>query len=117
MTSPFVKISGIKKTVVGVSALLLMAFICFGIYTWVRTVRTIPYSSNCLTKLVQISRQSSAVRPFFIGAFLVNVVVFESISRQIRGSWRLAYLILLGFGAALLVAPWIVNFFYVRPNA
>jgi hypothetical protein len=62
--------------------------------------------------LVQISQQSAAARPFFIGAFVAGVAVFELSCRQVLRGWRFVYLITLGFGAALLVAPWIVGLFY-----
>jgi hypothetical protein len=104
--------AGTQKALIGSTGALLLAFVVFGIYTWVRVLQVIPYSTSCATTLVQISQQSAAVRPFFIGAFVIGVGVFEFSRRQLPRGWRFAFLITLGFGAALLVAPWVVDLFY-----
>jgi hypothetical protein len=57
--------SSTQKTLVGSMAVLLMAFVVFGVFTWVRVLQVIPYSSSCATTLVQISRQSAAAVHFF----------------------------------------------------
>jgi hypothetical protein len=104
--------AGTQKALIGSTGAVLLAFVAFGVYTWVRVLQVIPYSTSCATTLVQISHQSAAVRPFFLGALAIGIVVFEFSRRQLRRSWRFAYLITLGFGAALLVAPWVVDWFY-----
>jgi hypothetical protein len=104
--------TGAQKALIGCAGTLLMAFVVFGIYTWVRVIETIPYSSSCATTLVQISRQSAMARPFFLGSFIIGVVAFELSRRQLSKSWRYIYLITLGLGAALLIAPWLVDLFY-----
>jgi len=98
-----------QKTLVGSTGVFLLAFIVFGIYTWVRVIQVISYSSSCATTLVQISQQSANVRPFFIGAFVVSIATFEFSRRGLPKGLRFAYLITLGLAAALLVAPWIVH--------
>jgi hypothetical protein len=101
-----------QKTLVGSTGVLLLAFVAFGIYTWVRVIQVIPYSSSCATTLVRISQQSAMVRPFFIGAFVLSVAAFEFARRGLPRGLRFAYLITLGLGAALLVAPWVVDLVY-----
>jgi hypothetical protein len=101
-----------QKAVVGSTGVLLLAFVAFGIFTWMRVLQVIPYSSSCATTLIQISQQSAMVRPFFIGAFVVGVVALEFSRRGLPKSLRFAYLITLGLGAALLVAPWLVDLVY-----
>jgi hypothetical protein len=104
--------SSTQKAFVGSTGLLLLAFVAFGIFTWVRVLQVIPYSSSCATTLIQISQQSAMVRPFFIGVFVVGAVAFEFSRRGLPKSLRFAYLIMLGLGAALLVAPWRVDLVY-----
>ena len=104
--------SSTQKAVVGSTGVLLLAFVAFGIFTWIRVLQVIPYSSSCATTLIQISQQSAMVRPFFIGAFVVGVVAFEYSRRGLPKGLRFAYLITLGLGAALLVAPWLVDLVY-----
>lgn len=104
--------SGTQKTLVGSTGVLLLAFIVFGVVTWIRVLHVIPYSSSCATTLIQISRQSAMVRPFFIGALALSVAAFEFSRHGLPGGLRFAYLVLFGLGAALLVAPWIVDLFY-----
>ena len=104
--------SSTQKALTGGTGVLLLAFVVFGIYTWVRVLQVIPHSSSCPTTLIQISQQSAMVRPFFIGALLVGAGVFEFSRGQLPRGWRFAYLITLGFGAALLVAPWLVDLVY-----
>ena len=94
------------------NGVLLVVFVANGIYTWIRVLKVIPYSSNCMTTLVQISQQSAMVRPFFLGVLVFGVVAFELFRHQLPKGWRFAYPVLLGFGAALLVAPWLVDLFY-----
>ena len=101
-----------QKTLMGSTGVLLLAFVVFGIYTWVRVIQVIPYSSSCATTLVQISQQSAMVRPFFIGAFVLSLGAFEFFRRGLPRGVRFAYLLTLGLGAALLVAPWIVDLVY-----
>jgi len=91
------------------TGLLLAAFVGYGIYSWIRVLQTIPYSSNCITTLVEISQRSAGVRPFFIGALLVGAVTFELARRELARGWRFAYLITVGLAAALLVVPWLVD--------
>jgi len=100
-----------QKALIASTAALLLAFIAFGVYTWVRVLQVNPYSTSCATTLVQISQQSTAVRPFFIGALVGGAGVFEFSGRQLARGWRFAYLVTLGFGTALLVVPWIVDLF------
>jgi len=50
--------------------------------------------------------------PLFIGAFVVSVGAFEFSRRGLPKGLRFAYLITLGLGAALLVAPWLVDLIY-----
>jgi hypothetical protein len=90
---------------------LLTGFCAYSIYTWIRVIEVIPYSSSCVTTLVQISRQSAMVRPFFVCSFIIGVVVFELSRRWLPARWRSVYLIVLGVGAALLFAPWLVDLF------
>lgn len=104
--------SGAQNTLVGSTGILLLAFVAFGVFTWVRVLQVIPYSSSCATTLVQISQQSAMARPLFIGVFVLNVVAFEFARRGLPRGLRFAYLITLGLGAALLVAPWIVDLVY-----
>lgn len=104
--------SSTKKVLVGSTGVLLLAFVAFSIFTWVRVLQVIPYSSSCVTTLIQISQQSAMIRPFFIGAFVVSVAAFESSRRGLPRALRFAYLITLGIGAALLVAPWLVDLVY-----
>jgi hypothetical protein len=101
--------SGPQKALTGSTGALLLAFVAFGAYTWLRVLQVLPHSTSCITTLVEISKQSAAVRPFFIRAFIVSAGVFEFTRRQLPTGWRVAYLITLGLGAALLVAPWIVS--------
>jgi hypothetical protein len=101
-----------QKTLVGSTGVSLLAFVVFGIYTWVRVIQVIPYSSSCTTNLVQISQQSATVRPFFIGAFVLGVVAFEFSRRALPNGLRFAYVLVLGLGSALMVAPWIVDLVY-----
>jgi hypothetical protein len=96
------------------TGLLLAAFVAYGVYTWIRVIQVIPYSSSCLTTLVQISDQSARIRPFFIGSFVIGIVIFELSRRQLSKGWRFAYLVTLGAGAALLVAPWLIDLFTRR---
>ena len=93
-------------------AVLLMAFVAFGVFTWVRVLQVIPDSSSCATTLVQISRQSAAVRPFFLGVFIISAVVFEFSRRQFPTAWRYVFLVTLGLAAALIVIPWLVSMIY-----
>jgi hypothetical protein len=37
--------TGIQKALIGSAGTLLMAFVVFGIYPWVRVIEVIPYSS------------------------------------------------------------------------
>ena len=104
--------SSTQKTLVGSTGVLLLAFVAFGIFTWVRVIQVIPYSSSCATTLIQISRQSAMIRPFFIGVFVVAVAAFEFSRRGLPKGLRFAYLITLGLGAALLVVPWLVDLVY-----
>jgi hypothetical protein len=104
--------SSTQKAVVGSIGVLLLAFVAFGIFTWIRVLQVIPYSSSCATTLIQISQQSATVRPFFIGAFILGAVAFKISRRALPRGLRLAYLIILGLGAALLVAPWLVDLVY-----
>lgn len=101
-----------QKAVLGATGVLLLGFVVFGIYTWIRVLQVIPYSSNCATTLVQISQQSSKVQPFFLVSLLVSAAVFEFSHRKLPRGWRFAYLITLGLGVALLVAPWLVASIY-----
>ena len=101
-----------QKTLVGSTGVLVLAFVVFGVFTWVRVLQVIPYSSSCATTLVQISQQTAMVRPFFIGSFVLSVVAFGFTRRGLPRGLRFAYLITLGIGAALLVAPWIVDLAY-----
>ena len=101
-----------QKTLVGSTGVLLLAFVVFGIFTWIRVLQVIPYSSSCATTLVRISQQSAMVRPFFIGAFVISVAAFEFSRRDLPRVLRFAYVTALGLGAALLVAPWIVDLVY-----
>ena len=103
--------SNTQKALVCVSGTLLMALVAFGVYSWMRVLQTIPYSSSCATTLVQISKQSAIMRPFLLGAFILCGVTLEFSLRQLRRGWRFAYVGTLGLGAALLVAPWIVDLF------
>jgi hypothetical protein len=100
------------KTLVSSMAVLLMAFVIFGLVTWVRVLQVIPYSSSCATTLVQISRQSAAVRPFFLAAFIISVFVFESSRRKLPRSWRYGFLVTLGLAAGLIIIPWLVSVIY-----
>jgi hypothetical protein len=100
---------GRQKVLIAGSGVLLAAFVAYGVYTWVRVIEMIPYSSSCATTLFQISQRSAMVRPFFLGAFAIGAVVFELSRRQLPGRWRIAYLVTLGLGAALIVAPWLVG--------
>jgi hypothetical protein len=75
-------------------------------------LQVIPYSSSCPTTLIQISQQSAVVRPFFIGSLIVGIGAFEFSRRDLPKRLRFAYLITLGLGTALLVAPWIVHLVY-----
>ena|ERR1035437_366710 len=104
--------SSTQKTLVGSMAVLLMAFVVFGVFTWVRVLQVIPYSSSCATTLVQISRQSAAVRPFFLGAFIISTFVFEFSRRQLPRVWRYVFLVTLGLAAGLIVIPWLVSMIY-----
>ncbi len=104
--------SSTLKALVGSTGVLLLAFVAFGIFTWIRVLQVIPCSSCFATTLMQISQQSAMVRPFFIGAFVVGVAAFEFSRRGLPKSLRFAYLITLGLGAALLVAPWLVDLVY-----
>jgi len=96
----------------GAPGVLLLAFVAFCVFTWVRVLQVIPYSSSCATTLIQISQQNAMVRPLFIGAFVVGVVAFELSRRGLPKSLRVGYLLTLGVGAALLVAPWLVDLVY-----
>ncbi|HXT41038.1 MAG TPA: hypothetical protein VN887_13590 [Candidatus Angelobacter sp.] len=104
--------SSTQKAVVGSTGILLLSFVTFGIVTWVRVLRVIPYSSGCATTLIQISQHSAMVRPFFVGAFVVGVVAFQFSRRGLPKGLRFAYLITLGLGAALSIAPWMVYLVY-----
>lgn len=104
--------SSTQKALVGSTGLLLLAFVAFGIFTWVRVLQVVPYSSSCVTTLVEISQQSAMVRPFFIGTLVGGVAAFEFSRRGLPKGLRFLYLITLGLGAALLVAPWLVDFYY-----
>ena len=95
------------------SMTVLMGFVVFGIYIWVRVIQVIPYSSSCATTLVQISQRSAAARPVFLGVFVISVVVFELSRRTLSRPWRFAYLGTLGLGAGLIVMPWLVSM--IRP--
>jgi hypothetical protein len=99
---------GRQKVLIVGSGVLLAAFVTYGVYSWVRVIEVIPYSSSCVATLVQISQRSAMVRPFFLGVFALGAVVFELSRRQLPGRWRIAYLLILGLGAALIVAPWLV---------
>jgi len=104
--------SSTQKTLVVSTGVLLLAFVLFGVITWIRVLQVIPYSSSCATTLIRISQQSAMVRPFFIGAFVLSLAAFEFSRRSLPKGLRLAYLITRGLGAALLVAPWIVDLVY-----
>src|SRR5574342_40582 len=101
--------SSTQKISVGGTGVLLLAFVVFGIFTRIRVIQVIPYSSSCATTLVHISQQSAMVRPFFIGVLVLSVAAFEFARRGLPRGLRFAYLITLGLGAALLVAPRIVD--------
>jgi hypothetical protein len=105
--------TGSQKMLIGTTGTLLMAFIVFGICTWIRVVESIPYSTGCATTLVQISRQSATARLFFLGVFVIGVVVFELSRRQFSTSWRFVYLVILGLAAALLVAPRLIDLLFL----
>lgn len=98
-----------QKTIIVSTGVLLLAFVVFGLYTWVRVVQVIPYSTNCATTLIQISQQSATIRPYFISAFVITLVAFEFSRPALPKRLRYAYLITLGLGAALLVVPWLIK--------
>jgi len=102
----------VQKTLVASIIFMLMAFVVFDVLTWVHVLRTIAYSPDCLTGLVHLSRQSAAVRPFFLGAFAVSVVVFELSCRQLPKAWRYIFLVAVGLAAGLVVIPWLVRMIY-----
>jgi len=105
--------SSTQKTLVGSLGVLLLAFVVFGVFTWIRVIQVTPYSSSCPTTLIEISQRSSMVRPFFIGTFVFSIAAFEFARRRgLPKGLRFAYLVTLGLGAALLVAPWIVRLVY-----
>lgn len=101
-----------QKAFLGGSGVLVLSFDVFGVFTWIRVLHVIPDSSSCASTLIQISQQSATVRPFFIGAFVLGVAVFEFSRRALPRGLRFAYLLTLGLGAALLVAPWLVDLVY-----
>src|SRR6266536_632072 len=101
--------SSTQKAVVGSTGVLFLAFVTFGIITWIRVLQVIPYSSSCATTLIQISQQTAMIGPFFIGAFVVGVVAFEFSLRGLPKGLRFAYLITLGLEAAFLLAHWLVD--------
>jgi hypothetical protein len=103
--------TGIQRTLVLGTNFILGAFGAYGIYTWVRVLEVIPYSSGSATTLVQISQRSAMVRPFFLAAFAICAVTFELSYRRMPKGWRIAYIVPLGIGMALIVAPWLVGLF------
>jgi hypothetical protein len=105
--------SGIQKTLAGSTGALLLAFVVHGILTWIRVLQVIQYSSSCATTLIQITQESATVRPFFVGAFTLCMAAFEFSRRGLPKGLRFAWLFTLGFGAALLVMPWIVAMIHV----
>ncbi|MBI1177018.1 hypothetical protein GC207_06215 [bacterium] len=104
-----------QKMLVGSTGILLLGFVVSGIFTWIRVILVIPYSSSCATTLIQISQQSAMVRPFFLGAFVLSVAAYQFSRHGLRRGLRFAYLAIIGLGAALLVAPWIVELVHSRP--
>lgn len=104
--------NGGRKVLIAGSGVLLATFVAYGVYTWVRVIEVIPYSSSCATTLIQISQRSAMARPYFLGAFVIGAVVFELSRRQLPGGWRIAYLVTLGLATALIVAPWLVGLAY-----
>ena len=89
-----------------------MAFVVFGVLNWVHTLQTMACSPDCLTGLLQLSRQSAAVRPFFLAAFAASVLVFELSRHQLSKAWRYIFLVAVGLAAGLVVMPWLVRMFY-----
>ena len=102
----------IQKALIGASGSLLLGFVVFGIYLQIRVLQVIPYSSNCATTLLHISQQSAKVQPFFLVSLIISAAIFEFSHRKLPRSWRLAYLITLGLGVALMVLPWLVASIY-----
>src|SRR5262245_2076478 len=98
-----------RKALIGTTGALLFGFVVFGIYTWARVLRVIPYSSSCVTTLVEISRRTAVMLPFFACALLAAAAAFECCRQQLPTSWRFTYVALLGFGVALFVIPWLVS--------
>jgi hypothetical protein len=99
-----------QKALIGSTGALLIAFVVFDVHMWVRYTQAIPFSWNCTFSLARIGREHVAVYPFYFVAFAIGVCVFEFSRRQMPRSWRFAYLLVLGFGAASLILPWIVAF-------
>lgn len=99
------------RAVIAGTGILLAAFVVYGVYTWVQVIEVIPASYNCLTTLARISDQNAAVRPLFWTAFIISTIVYGLFCRRLYIGWRVVYLIVLGLGSALIVAPWLVGLF------
>ena len=96
---------------------LLLAFVAFSAFTWVRVLEAAPHSSGCASSLVRIAQQSEMVRPYFLGTFVVGTITF-GLSRQSMGfGSRFFYLVVLGCGAGLLIMPWLVALFFAAGPA
>src|SRR5215472_3170744 len=90
--------SSTQKTLVGSLGVLLLAFVVFGVFTWIRVIQVTPYSSSCPTTLIEISsgvrwcvhfsseRLSSALRHLSLP---VVVVCRRACALRISSRWGL----------------------------